>query len=253
MDWKTEKRKLGDLIPRERNPAKISDHDKEHLGKSLERFGVVIPFVVQPDGGLIDGHQRKLALSLSQEYGPETVVDVRVPSRRLTDGEVDELAVRLRRNVGEFDWDILKEDFDKETLAEWGFTEEDFEEAGFGFEGDENYTRKIVTPEYEPSDVMPGLGELFDTTKTDALMEEINASDLPDDEKQFLRIAARRHTTLNFSKVADYYAHAEAEMQLLMENSALVIIDIDRAIALGFVNLSKNIAEMVGDEYGDEE
>ena len=43
---------------------------------------------------------------------------------------------------------------------------------------------------------------------------------------------------------ADYYAHATPEMQKLMENSALVIIDINDAIANGYVNFSNLIKDI---------
>ena len=36
-----------------------------------------------------------------------------------------------------------------------------------------------------------------------------------------------------------------------MEDSALVIIDFDRAIELGFVQLTQKIAQQVKDEYGE--
>ncbi len=38
----------------------------------------------------------------------------------------------------------------------------------------------------------------------------------------------------------------------LMEESALVIIDFDKAIELGYVQLSKKLAELYGEEYGTE-
>jgi hypothetical protein len=37
-----------------------------------------------------------------------------------------------------------------------------------------------------------------------------------------------------------------------MEDSALVIIDFNKAIELGFVNLSEEIAQQYQSEYGDE-
>ena len=58
--------------------------------------------------------------------------------------------------------------------------------------------------------------------------------------------AARRHTIFNYAKIADYYASATPEMQRLMEESALVIIDFDNAIANGYVKLNKRMAEIVG-------
>ena len=45
----------------------------------------------------------------------------------------------------------------------------------------------------------------------------------------------------NYSKIADYYAHASAEMQDLMEKSALVIIDYDKSIEYGFTHLQEEI------------
>lgn len=50
----------------------------------------------------------------------------------------------------------------------------------------------------------------------------------------------------NYSKIADYYASASPEMQELMEDSALVIIDFDDAIAKGYVKLNKRMVEIIG-------
>ena len=60
-----------------------------------------------------------------------------------------------------------------------------------------------------------------------------------------MKLAASRHIVFNYSKIADYYAHASVEMQELMEQSALVLIDIDDAIANGYVQLSKDIDEIM--------
>ena len=49
----------------------------------------------------------------------------------------------------------------------------------------------------------------------------------------------------NYSLIADYYAHASKEMQELMEQSALVILDIDDAIANGYVKLSSDIEKIM--------
>lgn len=61
-------------------------------------------------------------------------------------------------------------------------------------------------------------------------------------------IAAERHTVFDYKKVADYYAHANAEMQNLMEMSALVIVDFDKAIENGFVKLSDELSKMFDTE-----
>lgn len=106
---------------------------------------------------------------------------------------------------------------------------------------DDKYTTKMDIPHYTPKGIKPEIGELFDKAKYSELCKAINKSKLSEEEKQFLRLAASRHIVFNYAKIADYYAHSDKEMQSLMEQSALVIIDIDDAIAGGYVRLSKNI------------
>lgn len=112
-------------------------------------------------------------------------------------------------------------------------------------DGDNKYSRAIKIPQYEPSQVKPNIYELYDKAKYTELLASINASDVPDDIKEFLRLGATRHIVFNYSKIADYYAHADANVQRLMEQSALIILDIDDAIANGYVKLSKRMEELV--------
>lgn len=111
------------------------------------------------------------------------------------------------------------------------------------------YTTKIETPIYEPKNKKPHILELFDKTKYSRLRREIEQSDLPADEKQFLIFAATRHLIFNYGKIADYYAHSSPETQRLMERSALVIIDFDKSYELGYVKLANNIANNYLDTY----
>ena len=113
----------------------------------------------------------------------------------------------------------------------------------------EFYSKKVQLPQYTPSDEKPDLAMLTDYKKYSKLIADINKSNVSEEEKQFLRFAASRHIVFNYSKIADYYANASAEMQELMEQSALVIIDLNDAIANGYVKLSKNI-EKILDESG---
>ena len=105
------------------------------------------------------------------------------------------------------------------------------------------YSRKIKAPTYEPSNKKPHLLELVDTTKTKQLIKEIEESMAEPEEKAFLIEAARRHSVFNYEKIADYYAHASVDVQHLMERSALVIIDFEKAIQNGFVKLCEKIKE----------
>jgi hypothetical protein len=62
-------------------------------------------------------------------------------------------------------------------------------------------------------------------------------------------LAAQRHNVFSYSKIAEYYAHANEEMQGLMEKSALVIIDFDKAVENGYTKLSQKVISMYEEEY----
>ena len=64
-----------------------------------------------------------------------------------------------------------------------------------------------------------------------------------EEERQFLKDAAGRHNVFNYRNIAEYYAHATPEMQRLMEKSALVIIDINNAIANGYASLFADVLD----------
>lgn len=114
----------------------------------------------------------------------------------------------------------------------------------------DKYTDKIEAPIYEPKNIKPHILELCDASKTKRLINEIDNSNLTEDEKIFLKLAAQRHTVFNYEKIADYYANASLEMQNLMERSALVIIDFEKAIQLGYVKLCDDIRKQYLEEYG---
>lgn len=112
-------------------------------------------------------------------------------------------------------------------------------------EEDKKYTTKVGIPQYLPSMECPRLDTLVDKNKYNELIRDINESNVSEQEKEFLRLAATRHLVFTYSRIADYYAHATPEMQRLMEKSALVIIDIDDAIANGYVKLSESIKKIM--------
>jgi len=120
----------------------------------------------------------------------------------------------------------------------------------FAPDDEQKYTTKIGAPIYEPKNKQPHILELVDKSKTHRLMKEIDQSNLSYEEKNFLIDAAKRHSVFNYEKIADYYAHASPEMQHLMERSALVIIDFNKAIEYGYIQLSDEIRKQYLEEYG---
>src|SRR5574343_1123563 len=121
--WRTEKRKIGDLIEWSKNPRKMSKYEFEHIKKSIDKFGIADPLIVNFDGTIIGGHQRKKVLLDAGLLKPEDEIDVRIPDRQLSTREAEELAIRLNKNTGSWDFDLLRENFEMPDLIEWGFTE----------------------------------------------------------------------------------------------------------------------------------
>jgi len=127
ITWHTERRRIGDLVEWEKNPRRLTVQQAIHLGESLKKFGYVEELVLNADGiSIIGGHQRRRVLIAQALINPDAEIDVRMPSRTLSDKEKEELALRLNRNTGEWDWDKLANEFDQVQLLEWGFEPVDF-------------------------------------------------------------------------------------------------------------------------------
>lgn len=122
MKWNNEKRNIEELIPSEYNPRKMSKKDERHLKTSMDVFGMADVIVINTNNHIIGGHQRYYIL---KKQGEKTV-DVRVPERELTEEEERELNLRLNKNLGEFERDLLK-DFDKDLLEKVGFADSEIE------------------------------------------------------------------------------------------------------------------------------
>jgi len=168
----------------------------------------------------------------------------------LTEEQQREFIVKDNVSGGEWDWDVLANEWDAEKLEAWGLDlPESLSEI---IEQHNNYSRKVETPVYEAKGEKPNIVELFNIEKYRKLINEIENSSVQNDVKDFLKVAASRHIVFNYASIAEYYAQSGKEVQELMEKSALVIIDFDKAIEEGFVQLTEEIAEDYTKEYGEE-
>ena len=109
---------INNLNPAEYNPRQISNKQYEDLKASMEKFGCVDPIIINinPDrqNVVVGGHQR---LRILRELGADKVPTVSV---NLSQEDEKELNVRLNKNGGEWDMDLLS-NFDIVDLKEWGF------------------------------------------------------------------------------------------------------------------------------------
>jgi ParB-like nuclease domain len=126
IEWHTEKRQVKDLMEWPKNPRTLTEAQARHLEVSLLKFGYVEPIAVNLDNTIIGGHMRRRVILAQALIAPGGVVDVRVPSRQLTTDECEELSIRLNKNTGDFDFDILANQFDMTKLLSWGFEQWEF-------------------------------------------------------------------------------------------------------------------------------
>ncbi|MDD4410874.1 MAG: ParB N-terminal domain-containing protein [Candidatus Shapirobacteria bacterium] len=132
LNWKTEKRKISDLLPTVHNPRQLTEKQVKDLKTSIEKFNLVEIPVINLDNTILAGHQRLKIMSMLGRGEEE--IDVRVPDRQLTKEEADEYLIRSNKNTGEWNFDELANSFDQKDLLDWGFEEW---ELGMSFNPDE--------------------------------------------------------------------------------------------------------------------
>jgi hypothetical protein len=114
-----DQRKVNDLIPYKRNPRKMSELQEAALRVSLDYYGLAEVPVIDTDNVICAGHQR---LRILQALGEgESMVDVRVPDRKMTKREFEGYNLRSNQNRGEFNYRDLYENFEMDFLEEIGF------------------------------------------------------------------------------------------------------------------------------------
>jgi DNA modification methylase len=157
IKWHTEKRKLADLIPAAYNPRKLSDEQRNQLYRSLHKFGYVETIDINTDNTVIGGHQR---LKVLADLGYDEI-EVRVPERKLTKKEEKELNLRLNKNLGEFDYDLLGNgEFEIELLEDVGFDAEELESI-FPDELGENEVVEDEPPAVDDVEPIAKFGDLW--------------------------------------------------------------------------------------------
>lgn len=117
--WKTEVRNVRDLIHWNKNPRKITEEAFEKLKERIKTRGFHDVIKIDIDNTNISGNQRQDALIA---LGIEKV-NVLVPNRKLTEKERDEIGIESNRNDGQWDFDILGNEFETDLLKDVGFTD----------------------------------------------------------------------------------------------------------------------------------
>lgn len=117
--------KVNELKPAEYNPRTMTEKEAKDLKTSLEKYGFVEPLVVNSAPGrrniVIGGHQR---LRVAIEMG---ITEVPIHFIKITDPQKEkELNLRLNRNLGHWDYNLLS-NFDENLLSDIGFSSEELD------------------------------------------------------------------------------------------------------------------------------
>lgn len=116
---------VSELKLTEYNPRKWSDAQKKELQESLQRFGVVDPIIVNGAENrkniIIGGHFRFTVLK-ELGYAEVPVIYLQIPDIE----KEKELCIRLNKNQGEFDLELLAQ-FDESFLQDIGFDSEELD------------------------------------------------------------------------------------------------------------------------------
>lgn len=115
-----------DIKPAQYNPRMWSDEQSEALTESISRFGLVDPLICngapKRKNILIGGHFR-LEIAKKLGYTEVPIVYINIPDVE----KEKELNLRLNKNTGSFDVDLLTE-FDESFLSEIGFSSEEIDD-----------------------------------------------------------------------------------------------------------------------------
>lgn len=247
-----------ELLPNPKNWRTHPKAQQDALRGVLAEVGMADAVLARelPDGSLmlIDGHLR--AETAADAKVPVLILDVNEAEADKLLATLDPLAAMAESDAAKLDELLRNVDTGSEALQQLiastaaqaglydtlgGDGEPPDDEEGAGSENP--YTDKTAVPPYEITGPKPSLADMYDDAKCRKLLSDIDSSDLPESEKTFLRAAAYRHVVFNFQEIANYYAHSDADVQQLFEDSALVIVDLQDAIRNGWTRLSNLLDE----------
>jgi site-specific DNA-methyltransferase (adenine-specific) len=117
-NMKVDKVKISEVKTNPKNPRLIKDDKFKKLVKSIQEFPQMLelrPIVVDENNIVLGGNMR---LKACKEAGLKEVYIVK--AENLTELQKDEFIVKDNVGFGEWDWDMLANEWDTEKLDEWG-------------------------------------------------------------------------------------------------------------------------------------
>jgi hypothetical protein len=109
---------IGTIIPNPKNPRIIKDDKFKKLVKSIQEFPQMLelrPIVVDGNMVVLGGNMRlKACIAAGLKEVPIIIAD------KLTDAQKDEFIIKDNVGFGEWDWDLLANEWEVKDLFNWG-------------------------------------------------------------------------------------------------------------------------------------
>lgn len=112
--------KLSQLKPNSSNPRRISEAKLQKLKTSIESFEQMMearPMIVNADMEILGGNMRYRALNA---LGYDEIPDNWVKQMDFTPEQEREFIIKDNVGFGEWDWDVLANEWETQDLGEWG-------------------------------------------------------------------------------------------------------------------------------------
>ena len=112
------KAKLQDIKPNDNNPRLIKDYKFNKLVKSIKDFPEMLrirPIVVNKDNIILGGNMRYEAVKAA---GIEEVWIIK--AENFTEDQEKEFIIKDNIGFGDWDWDLLGNEWENKLLADWG-------------------------------------------------------------------------------------------------------------------------------------
>lgn len=115
--WKIEKRNVADLKDFSKNPRTMNKKNYSLLKENICKYGLIDRPFINTDGTILGGHVRTKIL---KELGFKEV-EVFIAPRLLNEQEMKEVCIKHNKLSGEWDDDILANEYEFTDLMIWGF------------------------------------------------------------------------------------------------------------------------------------
>ncbi len=141
-----EKVNINNIFPNPVNPRIIKDFKFKKLVKSIKEFPEMLklrPIVVNSEMGILGGNMRYKAC---KEVGLKEVYIIKADN--LTDNQIEQFIIKDNVGFGQWDWDMLANQWDTQLLSDWGLDvlelEENFDEGEISEDDNVNEKNEVV-------------------------------------------------------------------------------------------------------------